>query len=172
MKTIELMRHIANEGDALSPDGVAAAVEIGGDLGGGYSIAVSSGAQRATQMIGCLLAGLGEVVPGGVVVVEALRSKVEDRWREAYRAAGVGDLESLRAADPDLVAADSAALARGLRTIFSMLPDGGRAVTVGHSPTNEAAVYGLIGVIIEPLGKGESVVITDDGGAFSVRRTG
>ncbi len=172
MKTIELLRHTANEGDALTPDGIAAAVEIGGALTGGYSIAVSSGAQRATQTIGCLLAGLGEEVPGGVVVVEALRSKVEDRWREAYRAAGAGDLESLQGVDPDLVAADSEALAQGLRAAFSLLPEGGRAIAVGHSPTNEAAVYGLTRVMIEPMQKGEGVLITDDAGSLSVQRPG
>lgn len=172
MKTITLLRHTANDGDTLTPEGVVAAVEIGRGLEGGYLIAASSGAQRATQTIGCLLGGLGETVPGGVVVVEELRSQVEDGWRAAYRAAGAGDLESLRAADPDLVAADSRALAGGLRRVFSMLPEGGHALAVGHSPTNEAAVYGLTGIIIEPLGKGEGVFIADDAGRYSVQRAG
>jgi broad specificity phosphatase PhoE len=172
VKTIELLRHTANDGDVLTAEGVGAAVEIGRSLAGGYDLAASSGAQRATQTIGCLLAGLGERVPGGVVVVAALRSALEDRWRAAYRTAGAGDLSSLRAADPDLVAEDAAALAEGLRQIFAMLPDEGRALAVGHSPTNEAAVYGLTGVIVGPLGKGESVVIAQDAtGAPSVVRS-
>lgn len=169
MKTIELLRHTANEGDALTPEGITAAIEIGRDLAGGYSVAVSSGAQRATQTVGCLLAGLGETVPGGVVVVEALRSSVEDRWRAAYRAAGAGDLASLRSADPELVETDSGVLADGLRTVFSMLSEGGRALVVGHSPTNEAAVYGLTGVIIEALEKGAGVRIATHEGGFSVQ---
>lgn len=168
MRTIELLRHTANEGDRLTPDGVTAAIEIGKGLTGGYSVAVSSGAQRATQTLGCLLAGLGEVVPGGVVIVAALRSTREDRWREAYQVAGAGDLESLGDADPDLVASDSPALAKGLAAIFSMLADDGRALAVGHSPTNEAAVYGLTGVVVAPLGKGEGVLISADGSGFSV----
>ncbi len=172
MKTIELLRHTANDGDGLTPEGVAAAIEIGHRLTGPYAIAVSSGAQRATQAIGCLLGGLGEAVPGGVVIVEALRSAQEDRWRAAYREAGAGDLESLRGADPELVASDSEALAEGLRTIFSLLSEGESALAVGHSPTNEAAVYGLTGVIIGPLGKGEGVLITQDGDAFSAQATG
>jgi broad specificity phosphatase PhoE len=168
MKTIVLVRHTSNDGDVLTPEGVADAVAIGRRLDGEFSLAVSSGAQRATQAVACMLAGLGEQVSGGVVVVERLRSGVEDRWREAYRTAGAGDLESLRAADPELVATDSATLAGGLRTIFSMLHDGGRALAVGHSPTNEAAVDGLTGIVIAAMGKGESVTIVEDGGAFSV----
>ena len=168
MKTIVLVRHTSNDGDMLTPEGVADAVAIGQRLQDGFSLAVSSGAQRATQAVACILAGLGDQVPGGVVVVEALRSAVEDRWRQAYRTAGAGDLESLRSADPELVATDSAALADGLRTIFSMLPDGGRALAVGHSPTNEAAVYGLTGVVVASMGKGETVTIVEVDGGFSV----
>lgn len=168
MKTIELLRHTSNDGDALTSEGVAAAVELGRQLRGSYDIAVSSGAQRATQTIACLLAGHGEELPGGVVVVAALRSQVEERWREAYRSAGAGDLESLRAADPDLVATDSVGLAEGLRTIFTQIPEGGRALAVGHSPTNEAAIYGLTGVIVAPMRKGGAISIAKAGDAILI----
>jgi broad specificity phosphatase PhoE len=168
MKTIDLMRHTANDGDVLTPEGVAAAIEIGRTLAGGYTVAASSGAQRATQTIGCLLAGRGEAVPDGVIVVDALRSSVEDRWRAAYAASGAGDLASLRQADAELVADDSAMLAEGLRTVFAMLPVGGRALAVGHSPTNEAAIFGLTGVVVPPMGKGDVISITEAGATFEV----
>ena len=168
MKTIDLVRHTANDGDALTGDGVAAALALGPTLTGGYTVAVSSGAQRATQTIACVLAGRGEVVAEGVTVVDALRSSVEDRWRAAYAAAGAGDLGSLRDVDPELVAADSARLAEGLRTVFAMLPDGGRALAVGHSPTNEAAIYGLTGVIIPPMGKGDVITVSTAGATFAI----
>jgi broad specificity phosphatase PhoE len=172
VKTIELLRHTSNEGDVLTQDGIVAAIEIGGSLTGPYSLAASSGAQRATQTVACLLAGLGEGVPGGVVVVPALRSAHEDRWREAYQAAGAGDLDSLRRVDPDFVSNEAQSLATGLVTIFSMLPQEGRALAVGHSPTNEAAVYGLTRTLVPPLGKGEGIVITEEGGAYSVVHDG
>lgn len=168
MKTIDLFRHVSNEGDELTPEGVAAAIAIGSGLPGGYSVAVSSGAQRATQTLGCFLAGLGEKIPQGVVVVDTLRSAVEERWRSAYESAGAGDLASLSQADPDLVADDSAALADGLRQVFATTPVGGRALVVGHSPTNEAAIFGLTGVIMEPMGKGESISISQTGKAFLI----
>ena len=168
MKEVELRRHTSNEGDLLTPAGVADAIEVGHRLRGGYELAVSSGAQRATQTVACFLAGMGEAVAGGAVVEPALRSDVEDRWREAYARAGKGDLESLRAADPGLVDQDSATLAAGLRAIFERLSEGGVALAVGHSPTNEAAVWGLTGIVIATLAKGEGVVIRQHDNSYSV----
>ena len=117
----------------------------------------------ATQTLACFACALGEPVPGGAVVEDGLRSRVEDRWRDAYQRAGSGDLASLREADPDLVREDSAELAAALGRVLERLPDGGRALAVGHSPTNEAAVLGLTGTIIEPMGKGAGVLVIADG---------
>lgn len=168
MREVELRRHTANDGDALTPEGVRDAIEIGQRLRGDYFLAVSSGAQRATQTVACFLAGLGQEVPGGIVVEGKLRSAVEDQWREAYRRGGAGDLDSLQRADPQLVTEDSAELAAGLRAVFDQLPDGARALAVGHSPTNEAAVLGLTGETIPPLDKGAGVIIRERSGTYTV----
>ena len=165
---VELRRHTDNDDDVLSDDGVGQALEIGTGLRGDYDVFVSSGAQRATQAAACFLAGYGRRVPGGVIVEPGLRSDVEDRWRAAYSKAGSGELDALRAADPELVADDSARLAAGLRRVFERLPEGGRALAVGHSPTNEAAVYGLTGEVVAPMGKGGGVVVVEDGDRFRV----
>jgi broad specificity phosphatase PhoE len=164
-REIELRRHTDADEDVLTTEGVAAALEIGAGLAGGYDLAVSTGAQRATQTLACFLAALGRQVPGGVVVEPGLRSQVEDRWRAAYQKAGSGALGALREADPELVAEDSERLGAALRRILEALPDGGRALVVGHSPTNEAAVLGLTGEIVAPLAKGAGVrvVAGDDG---------
>ena len=164
-REIELRRHADADEDVLTAEGVAAALEIGARLGGGYDLAVSTGAQRATQTLACFLAALGEQVQGGVVVEPGLRSEVEDRWRAAYQKAGSGALAALREADPELVAEDSERLGLALRRVLDSLPDGGRALVVGHSPTNEAAVLGLTGEIVAPLAKGAGVHIRagDDG---------
>jgi phosphohistidine phosphatase SixA len=71
----------------------------------------------------------------------------------------------LRDADPELVAEDSERLGAALRRVLDRLPDAGRALVVGHSPTNEAAVLGLTGEIAAPLAKGAGVrvVARDDG---------
>ena len=164
-KEIELRRHTDADGDVLTAEGVRAALAIGARLTGEYDLAVSTGAQRATQTLACFLATLAHEVPGGVVVEPGLRSEVEDRWRAAYQVAGSGALDALREADPELVAEDSTRLGAALSRVLDALPDGGRALVVGHSPTNEAAVLGLTARVVPPLGKGEGVLVVaaDDG---------
>jgi phosphohistidine phosphatase SixA len=167
-KEIELRRHTDNDGDALSQEGVDAALEVGASLRGPYQLLVSTGAQRATQTLACFACALGERIPGGVVVEPGLRSEVEDRWREAYQDAGSGELDALRSADPELVSEDSEVLAAALRRVFDRLADGGRALVVGHSPTNEAAVLGLTGEIVEPMSKGAGVLLVLEDGRTRV----
>jgi phosphohistidine phosphatase SixA len=79
---------------------------------------------------------------------------------------------ALRAADTELVAEDSATLATALRRFLDALPDGGHALVVGHSPTNEAAVLGLTGQIVEPISKGGGVLLVEEDGAARVEKLG
>ncbi|MPZ54705.1 MAG: hypothetical protein GEU79_18595 [Acidimicrobiia bacterium] len=167
-KRIELRRHTANDGDVLTDEGITAAIAIGRRLDARYTLVASSGAQRSTQTAACILAAVSSEVPLGVIVEPALRSDVEDRWRAAYQKAGAGDLAFLESADPELVADDSARLAVGLENLFNRLPENGRALAIGHSPTNEAAVLGLTGEMVAPLGKGEGVLITMVGDGYTV----
>jgi broad specificity phosphatase PhoE len=167
-REIELRRHTDADGDVLTAEGVGAALAIGARLRGGYDSAVTTGAQRATQTLACFLAALGQQVPGGVVVEPGLRSELEDRWRSAYQVAGSGALQALREADPELVAVDSELLGAALRRVLDSLPDGGRALVVGHSPTNEAAVLGLTGEIVPPLAKGAGVLVVAGDNGYSV----
>lgn len=160
---VELRRHTDSDGDVLTEDGVRAALEIGQRLAGPYAVLASSGAQRATQTLACFACMVAEPVGGGVIVERGLRSEVEDRWRAAYRAAGSGELAALRDADPELVREESERLADGLRRIIDRLPEGGRALAVGHSPTNEAAVLGLTGELVAPMSKGAGVLVVADG---------
>ena len=55
--------------------------------------------------------------------------------------------------DSDLVEHETRLLGSALRWVVEGLPDGGRALVVGHSPTNEAAVSGLVGQTIAANGK-------------------
>jgi phosphohistidine phosphatase SixA len=168
MRYVELRRHTANDGDHLTTEGVRDAEAIGARLRPPYAAFVSTGAARCTEMLEILRRAAGE---GEIPIVEApgLRSSVEDRWREAAKAAGKGaDVEGMRAVDPDLVEKDSALLAASLRRVVEMLPEGGRALVVGHSPTNEAAVLGLTHELVGPLGKGAGVLVVEDAGQYRV----
>ena len=167
-KTVELRRHTDNDGDVLTAAGVAAATEIGRRSGGGYQLAVSTGAQRATQAVGCILAGLGQRVADGVVVEPGLRSDFEDRWRALAGQLSAGGLASFREIDADFVDREARLLGQALQRVFDTLADGERALVVGHSPTNEAAVLGLTGRIVDPLAKGAGVLIVSDATGYSV----
>ena len=169
---VELRRHTDNDGDALTEEGIRAALDVGRGLVGGYELLVSSGAQRATQTLACFACVLREQVPRGAVVEAGLRSRVEDRWREAYERAGSGRLALLREADPELVREDSAVLGAALRRVLKRLAEGSRALAVGHSPTNEAAVLGLTGSIIEPMAKGAGVLVVAEADETRVQPLG
>ena len=169
MRTVDLFRHTDNDGDELTPEGVEAAERVGRErLTPPYDAYVSSGAVRATQMLQILRRAAGQE---DLAIVEetGLRSVVEDRWRDVAKAAGKGaDLEAMRDRDPELVDKESWLLGLGLKRVIENLPDGGRALVVGHSPTNEAAVLGLTGTVVAPLGKGEGVCVVERDGAYTV----
>ncbi len=173
MRYVELRRHTDNEGDRLTSQGMADAEMIGREgLHPPYVAYVSTGAARATQMLEILRHAAGQdQIP--VTVAAGLRSSVEDRWREAVRAAGKGaDLEAMRAIDPDLVEHESWLLGSVLRQVIEGLPEGGRALVVGHTPTSEAAVLGLTGHLVPPLGKGQGVLVIEDGRGYRVEPLG
>ena len=170
MRYVELRRHTENDADELTSQGVADAEAIGHEgLQPPYAAFISSGAARATQMVTILRHAAGQDdVP--ISEVTGLRSTVEDRWRAAAKAAGKGaTVEQIRGVDPDLVEHEERLLGASLRRIVESLPDGGRALVVGHSPTNEAAVAGLTGQAVEPLAKGAGVLLVEDRGRFTVR---
>jgi phosphohistidine phosphatase SixA len=169
MRYMELRRHTDYEGDRLTSQGAEDAEMIGRDrLRPPYAAFVSSGAARATRMLEILRHAAGQD-DTPITVAAGLRSSVEDRWRQAAKAAGKGaDLEAMRAIDPDLVERESWLLGSALRQVVEGLPEGGRALVVGHSPTTEAAVLGLAGRLVPPLGKGEGILLTEDGGDYRV----
>jgi hypothetical protein len=114
MRYVELRRHTDNDGDRLTPLGVAGAEMIGRDrLHPPYAAFVSTGAARATQMLEILRHAAGH-----------LTGRCADHC--------------------------------------------GRALVVGHSPTTEAAVLGLAGRVVPPLGKGQGVLLIEDGGQYRV----
>ncbi len=167
-KIVELRRHTAADGDVLTTEGIAAAVEIGRRTTATYDLLISSGAQRATQTLACLLAAMERPQPCGVTVEGAFRSAVEERWFDAARQSGGGDLEASRTVDPDLDEKEAGLLGAALGSVFQALPEGGRALIVGHSPMTEVAVLGLTAQSVPPIAKGAGVAVVEDEGRYSV----
>src|SRR2546427_10497404 len=97
MRYVELRRHTDNEGDRLTPQGAADAEMIGrGGLHPPYAAFVSTGAARATQMLEILRHAAGQD-DTPITAATGLRSSVENRWRDAAKAAGKrADLEDIR----------------------------------------------------------------------------
>ncbi len=90
MRYVELRRHTDNEGDRLTTQGAEEAEVIGRDgLHRPYAAFVSTGAVRATQMLEILRRAAGQDQTP-ITPAAGLRSSVEDRWREAAKAAGKG----------------------------------------------------------------------------------
>lgn len=169
MRYVELRRHTDNDDDRLSEQGIADAEAIGRDgLNPPYAAFVSSGAERATEMLRILRNAAGQD-DAPIAVQAGLRSSVEDRWREAAKVAGKNaTVADMGAVDPDLVEKESMLLGSALRQVINSLPQDGRALVVGHSPTNEAAVLGLTGETIGPMGKGDGVLVVEDNGTYRV----
>jgi len=167
MRYVEVRRHTDNDGDRLTVQGAADAEALGRDrLRPPYAAFVSTGAAPATQMLEILRRAAGQDETP-ITVAAGLRSLVEDRWRQAAKVAGKGaDVDAMRAVDTGLVERESFLLGSALREVVEGLPEGARALVVGHSPTNEAAVLGLTGHVVPPLGKGKGVLLIEDGGDY------
>jgi broad specificity phosphatase PhoE len=173
MRTVDLFGHSDNDGDQLTPEGVETAERIGRQLlTPPYDAYLSSGAARATQMLTILRRAAGQE-DHPITAEPGLRSAVEDRWRDVAKAACKGaNLEAIRDRDPDLVDKESWMLGRGLKRVVELLPDGGLALVVGHSPTNEAAVLGVTGTVVAPMGKGDGVTVVERHGKYTVTALG
>ena len=102
-------------------------------------------------------------------MVEAgLRSEREDRWRDALPGGGQRRAGGDAVGRPRVRGRGGGRLGAALGRVLDRLGDGDRALAVGHSPTNEAAVLGLTGDLVAPLAKGAGVLITEDQGTFRV----
>jgi broad specificity phosphatase PhoE len=170
VKAITFLRHAARakDVDALSPEGRVQAEDAGRHLSAHYAFVFVSPARRAAETVAWLLRGSRHVLPPHAVV-PGLASEAEDRWRAAAKAAGSSRIDVVMATDPELVTVEAERLARVVEDLFGRVPEGGSALAVGHSPLIEAAVYGLTGVVIEPLGECRGpTIIRDDEGKYRI----
>jgi phosphohistidine phosphatase SixA len=64
---------------------------------------------------------------------------------------------------------DPEPLANVLRDLFGELPEGARALAVGHTPLIETAVVGLTGRRIQSLSECEGVLVVEESGDYTVQ---
>jgi broad specificity phosphatase PhoE len=168
LRRLEIRRHAAVgsdlAGDALSIEGIEQAHRLGRSLRVGYTHLFSSGAQRATQTLACILAGMGHRVLNGVVVRPDLGTPREEDWSTAVAAVGSSNLDALLRQDEALVRREAERLSSAVRSILAELPEGGYALAVGQSPLAECAIYGLTGELPTPLKECEGFLIAEHKG--------
>jgi len=129
---------------------------------------VSADAARAIQMPEMLRHAAGQD-DTPITAAAGLRSSVENRWRDAAKAAGKrAALKDIPPSAPTWPGRESWLPGSALRQLVAGLPEDGRALMPGHSPTTEAAVLGLTGRVVPPLGNGKGVLPAGDGGDYRV----
>jgi broad specificity phosphatase PhoE len=160
VRTIEFRRHAERmtDVDALSPAGRAHAEDVGRALTGVYAVVFVSPAKRAAETVAWLLRGAGQQLRDHAVV-PGLLSEEEERWRSAAKATATSRIDEIARQDPELVEQESARLRDVVDELFTRVPEEGRALAIGHTPLIEAAVYGLTGVVIEPLAECDGVAL-------------
>lgn len=161
MRSLEIRRHAARaaDRDALSQEGQAQAEDVGRGMRPDYAVVFVSPARRTAETVAWFLRGSGQPLAEHGVI-EGLASNREDDWRSAAKASGSSRIDAIMALDAGLVAEESDRLAGVLRSLLDRVPEGRRGLAVSHSPFIEAGVYGLTGVILEPLSECEGVVLT------------
>lgn len=134
MRTLELRRHAKRdpEEDRLSPEGRAQAEELGRTIEDSYAMVFVSPAQRAAETVALVLRGSGQKLPAHAVV-PGLAGKETD--------------------------GTPLALAGVVAALLDAVPEGERALAVGHTPLIEEAVGALTGREIGPLGECEGVLL-------------
>jgi phosphohistidine phosphatase SixA len=141
VKALELRRHAERdpEEDRLSPRGRVHAEDVGRALPASYDAAFVSSAKRAAETLAWFFRGFGHPLPKNHAVFEPFRAPESP---------------------PELAAA--------VRTMFELIPEGGRGIAVGHTPLIEQAVQELTGQTVAPLAECEGVLLVEEGGAYRV----
>jgi hypothetical protein len=169
MRYVELRRPTGNEGDRLTPQGAADAEMIGrGGLHPPYAAFVSAGAARATQMPEILRHAAGQD-DTPVTAAPGLRSSVEDRWRDAAKAAGNrADLEDIRAIDPDLAGRESWLPGSALRQVVAGCPRAAGRWWRATAPPPRPLCPGSPAGLSRHWARAKGVLLAGDGGDYRV----
>lgn len=161
--TLILIRHAKKNVDALTPEGIARALELQQQLRDvAFTHAVSTEFQRAQQMRDLVL---GQKTATVSTVADYLSNDPKDpilaKWVEVIEKAG-GSHDFVRIAEvdsdcDDFMKQQSDRCAGILHALC--LKNGPESVTlfIGHAPMNDVAVLGLTGQFVAPFKEGEGI---------------
>jgi len=170
-RRLTFLRHTQNDGDVLTLQGIAAAVQIGEQFAATtFSLVVVSGAQRTAQTAACVLASGRLPVARGVFVHAGFGSSDWDSWGRLIDKAGTADIQGLSQANPEFVAAAAAAIDEAITWTTAQLGSGGHALVISHSPLIELALWRITGAVTPSLSRGQWV--TSEVPASPKRRSG
>ena len=151
MKSMLILRHsIKGKGedeDTLTPEGVHLAVATGSSMKmrrvESFTLGISSGCQRTTQTIACILAEFCQAIPSGIIVNKGLSTPRIAEWDEAIEKAGSTSFRACLSVTPSFVQTETARMAHVLKEIFAAVPfSNDRILAVGHNLLIECGVYG------------------------------
>jgi len=145
VKTLELLRHAPRDPDAdrLSPEGRAAAEDVGRASDGRYDVVFVSPAARAAETAAWFLRGAGVQLSHHAVVP------------------GLGGR--------DATGGSADGMAAGVRALLDQMQDGWVGLAVSHTPLVERAALGLTGRAVAPMRELEGIrVRLDADGAIEV----
>lgn len=141
MRQLELRRHAHRDPDAdrLSPEGRAAAEDLGRAATVAYDVVFVSPADRAAETAAWLLRGAGQQLPEHATVPGL--------------------------AGRDASGGTPAGMVAGVDALLDQVPEGGRALAISHTPFVERAALGLTGREVERFAECEGILVTraDDG---------
>lgn len=173
MKIIELRRHGKNDKKKnLTYEGYVQARAIGErDLRGeDFDCVFTSHLARAIDTARAFAEGAGDFTVEKFIPLPGLHTGRTDTWKIIIKKAKEngktkGDIASHIEQYPAFVNSEAERLEKVLKEIIDQIPDGGKALVIGHSPIIECLVYGITGELIDPLKECEGVIleISNDG---------
>jgi broad specificity phosphatase PhoE len=150
------LRHTLNEGDALTDEGVASALNIGSSLADrDFALVVVSGMQRTAQTAACVLAAGSTSGRNGVFVHEGFGSDDWKGWGDLIKRVGSSDVKDLARADEARYEDVRKRVKDAMNWTADRLGFPGEALIVSHSPIIEFAIWELTGKPPAPFERGQ-----------------
>jgi broad specificity phosphatase PhoE len=168
MKIIEIRRHgKTDKKKNLTCEGYVHARAIGErDMQGeDFDCVFVSHLSRTADTARAFAEGAGDFIVEEFIQIKGLHTPRSEDWGDLFclaesKEGGEKDIAHLRDLRPAFVHNEAERLQDVFHEIVRQIPDGGRALIVGHSPIIECLVYAVTGELIKPLQECEGLILT------------